>query len=222
MWYLSIVETEINHPSFVVVGLHRSSVSGRGDPLFGSDLFHREMVVLYVQKAYLDNSQVPPRVVPEGQQLIEVRLSELQFAELITTFNRGEGVPGTMAFLKGVGNIKPPPAPRPLDSVQNSFNEAIEEVDERLDKMARLVESTKMSASSRTVLLREIDTIRRRHASTIPYIVEQFTRHVRKIATAAKTEIEAYVTNRFMRIGGRGTEELQTPVRLELPEGDAS
>lgn len=210
--------TCIDHPSSIIVGFYRQSHGPRGVALFGSDLVHHETVCLRVQEATMDASSIPPRYHGHGRTLIELVMSEIQFAELLTTFNRGEGVPATLKFVTGKGDIPQPELPKTFDHVQADFQEAIQEVEDRLDVLTETVTGSKIAAGLKKNLLMEIAAIRTRHRSTIPFIVEQFTRHIRKVATSAKAEVEAYINNRMLGVSGRGKEELEAPVRLEIPE----
>lgn len=103
------------HPSWALISL--SHVSSSGTRLFRSPVEHHAVVRLSISTASMsDDADFGPRHHPE-RQLVEVYLSPVQFAELLTTPNRGQGVPCTITKLNAARVPEPPPEQDDIDEI---------------------------------------------------------------------------------------------------------
>lgn len=86
-------EFDVTHPAYGVVQVSRTSGGSRA--LFMSEIGHDHRICLRVHKAkhrrHLNNYWTHA-----GEKLIEVEMSELQFAQMISSMNLGSGVPCTL------------------------------------------------------------------------------------------------------------------------------
>src|SRR5690348_14260776 len=94
------------HPSYGVCLAHR--VSGGRDVLFGSNIRHSHTVRLTISRASKD-WHLHEDWIHQEKELIEVEFSPVQWAELITNMNVCPGAPCTIRFIKGEGEVEPPP-----------------------------------------------------------------------------------------------------------------
>lgn len=128
------------HPSFGLVGFSRASVCGmRSHRMFGSAIGkHFNIVHLEIRRAeqhhHLSRDRFHGR-----EELIRVELSEAQFASLLTNMNSGSGVPCTILYVRGEGNIEPPPdEPVEAERVRKGFTEQFQKFrDEFAEKAER-------------------------------------------------------------------------------------
>ena len=95
--------TIYSDPSMVMVGFSRPThaVGADGVSLFGSSIKNSSVVSLTIYPAYIDRHLSQDWHHAKTQPIIEVLLSPLQFAELLTTLNIGFGVPATLVQHEG-------------------------------------------------------------------------------------------------------------------------
>jgi hypothetical protein len=91
---------EKQHPSFGVVSLSRAH--GTNHSLFGSSITHNNFIILSIKRAILKRNLSHDWIMPDGHApIVEVEMSATQFAEAITSFNKGEGSPCTITYVDG-------------------------------------------------------------------------------------------------------------------------
>ena len=85
-----------SHPSFAVIQVSRINSSG-AVPLFGASIGHSNTIKLTINRAEAIRSTdlSYDRYFPR-EQLIEIEMTQTQFAEMITSMNYGSGVPVTL------------------------------------------------------------------------------------------------------------------------------
>lgn len=191
-----------DHPAYAMIGY--SVVSGGHDTLFGSDIGHGQRIRLRICRAQhkrnLSNDWYHPR-----QELIEVDMSHTQFAEFITSPNRGNGVPCTLISL----NRDMVPAIEKLETKQDMFRREIEEAGRRrlehmktqIKKLGELIESGKTPKKELQAIHRELALQAGHLPGSIGFVVEQAEEALEHATTAAKIEIEATINNHINRIG---------------------
>ena len=87
--------TELHHDAFGMIGV--TIVTGGSDTLFGSDLKHGQTVRIRIKRARSQRNHSRDSFFAEDS-LVEVTLSHTQFAEMITSPNRGDGIPCTINY----------------------------------------------------------------------------------------------------------------------------
>jgi hypothetical protein len=93
-------EYEENHPAYGMIGASR--VSG-GAYLYGSDFRHQHWMTIRIHHGRLLRSDLSyDHYMAEGQ-IIEVELSEAQWATFVSAANVGDGVPCTINWVVGEG-----------------------------------------------------------------------------------------------------------------------
>jgi len=192
-----------NHPAYGVIGM--SVITGGDRNMFGSDIEHGQRIRITVKHAELHRNLSNDWIHSRGLPIIEVELSHSQFAEFITTPNRGEGIPCTITEIDG----ETIPAIDVVESKACMFRREIERsAAERLEKamaevkrLGELIESGKTPKTE----LREIHKDLQRELGHLPgsvsFVVKQAEEALEKAQTAAKIEIEATVNHHINRIG---------------------
>src|SRR5690348_7418858 len=82
-----------SHPSFGQIQFTRTNGNAR---FYGSELNQAHYVEMTVHPSEVERELSRDWFYTEGAPLIKVRLSQNQFAELITSLNMGSGVPCTV------------------------------------------------------------------------------------------------------------------------------
>jgi hypothetical protein len=178
------------------------------------------------------------------KELIEVELSAAQFAGLLTTMNIGSGVPCTIRHVQGERRPDVPPDPGEMGRIRSTFRKDIEgENGERgghgglTTRLRDLMSEAKsvlskdgtVKVSERKALLHRLEMLEQEIRVNLPFMLKQFERATEKVATAAKAEVDAFITNAATRLGLERLRELSMtkgspldqPPQLEsgIPDG---
>lgn len=178
------------HPSFGMISFSR--ISGSSGPMFGSQIEVGSFIRLAITEAD-ETWHLHQKWRHGGKRIIELDLTNAQFAEAITTMNRGEGIPSTLRFVKGDGHI---PGfigePTLHEQIQADVKEAGASIVERADKlaadMAKLLAESGLSKAKQAALQASLAMLRQDLTANMPFIIDQHAEAVEKITADAKTE----------------------------------
>lgn len=191
------------HPSFGMVGISRRSSSG-ANPLFGSNIQHQHTITLTIKRAE-NNRHLNNDWFHGKEQLIEIEMSGSQFAELITSFNMGDGVPCTIRQFNHQ-NYPDPPYENPIDIFQKEFSSNMKNLSKECQSLIEdcvklLKEKPSIGKGDRDFIMSSINSLMQHIQSNIPFVSQQFIESMDKTVSQAKTEIETFVTNRIASLG---------------------
>lgn len=194
------------HPSYAMLEISR--VSGRADTLFGSALTHNNFITLRINKGERNHSKYGDRYFGRDM-LIEVEMSQVQFAEAITSFNVGSGVPCTLRYIHPkdlepgfqphatIDNVKK----RLLDDSAKTFKDFAKKVAKSSQTINEILQKKNINKGDRKALVSTMNLILQDINSNIPFLQEQQVEAVDKIVTSAKGEIDAFLTNMVQHLG---------------------
>jgi len=162
-------------------------------------------------------------------ELIEVSLSPAQFVELLTTMNVGSGVPCTIGFIQGEGQIDDPPdTGTESEKCRDYFKEKMEQTAAGLrdlhNRVAELAEKLKLKRGEQKEMLAAVDNLVQEVESNMPFYYNQFDNAVGKREAQARANIDAATTLVLQRLGFQKLEEMQdaladAPETLQLKKG---
>lgn len=224
-----------SHPSYGTIGV--SHTSG-GAVLFQSDVSHQHFITITIREAdrMIDGTR---EWVFGKRELIEVHLSAAQFAEFITTPNRGTGSPCTIHFVagdqpfEGVRFGRPaPPKPEPfLDKFKGTGRQYLDKMMGRIQECRALVDAmlsgdAKMNKTEVGKLSSHLGLAIQDLRSDLPFVIDQLDEQTEERMQKAVTEFDSYVGMRLQEMGleamkmqtprlSSGTEEIKA-----LPEGN--
>lgn len=199
------------HPAFGMIGAAR--VQSTGYPLNGSDFLHHNFIVLKIHR-----SEFLRRLSGDSHfardEIVEVALSEAQWATMISSLNVGNGVPCTISYIQGEGDVPQLPVPRGeteefAKEVRDKVQASVDELTAVLDENPRLPKAVR----------HRLEMARQELRANLPFVVQCFGEHVEDTMEKAKTEIEAYLHGTVTRAGLQalgGT----APIMLPAPEED--
>lgn len=202
------------HPSFALLNFSRAQCSGNVS-LFGSSIKHRNIILLRISPGYLYRDLSNDSFFPEPKSFIEVAMSETQFAEAITSFNTGSGVPVTLKRFNGK-DIEECPVFNKVQEFNQEFKGEMEEIGSKLNNCSKEVGELlgkKVSGKLRKEILEKIEGIARTIDNTLPFINEQFAEQMDKTKLEAKGEIESFFQN---KIKSAGIKKLKGQELLEI------
>lgn len=216
------------HPAYAMVGAYRSSSmasptgkhAGHGHVLFGSDFRHQHFMSIVVRPASLRRDLSHDYIHAGSRQYLEIQMSEAQWATFISTPNMGSGVPATLTYLTGEGDIPT------IDHGVRRKEEFHNEVDERLQHAVRLIreldadiEAAKLSRKDKEALRTKTHKAAQELDSNLGFVADSFDQHAEETVEKAKIEMETYLTGVVMRAGIK-TLGGEAPPMLELAEGE--
>lgn len=202
--------TTYTHPAFGMIGASRV----QGDAvLVGSDLVHHNFIVLRVRHAEL-NRDLSRDWWFGKNEIVEVALSEAQWATMISSLNVGNGVPCKIGHVNG--EQLPDVPHRQPDTV------FAREIDDKLSGAVAALDKLIAAGGLTKAKLEELQHVRRELTSNLGFVREQFDRHVETTVERAKVEVNAYVTGVVARAGLAAIAETrERPIEL-LSAGDGS
>jgi len=211
------------HPSYGMVAIHHRT--GSREYMFGSSLKrHAHVVALTITQGERHHNL--SRDWFYGRKIIaEVLLTPAQFAELITTPNTGSGVPCTINAMRDgdLKQIDPPPVTHiETEKVRLGFEKKTKELVTYLQEKVKEAEKLMLGGKApnkkeREQYVRTLKKTLQEVQCNMPFVVDQFAESADRIVTAAKTEVDTFVTGMIHKTGLR---ELQR-IQAALPEENA-
>lgn len=199
-------EKEEKHESYGLINFHRRSHGPGRNLLFGSHLTsHRETIVMEVKQGVRHHGL--SRDWSYGRrQLIEVEMTPIQFAQLLTSMNFGDGVPCTILRLQGKQMEKVPDTYEPeqakiLKGVKHELDEMVASLDERAEQLDAILSKKHINKGDReeiAALVTGIFTWFRSHA---PFAFESFEKSADKVVAAARAQVEEFALSTLVKAG---------------------
>jgi hypothetical protein len=226
------------HESFGVIQANR--VSG-GARLFGSVLDqHQHYITITVSRGEARYQAFDERMCawPDNSisgNIVELKLSAVQWAELITCMNTGLGTPCTLSHVRG-RRMAPVPdthenrTDRVLEDFRASMKDAPRASHEAAAKLREAIEETNLSQKAKSKLLTLLSPIAPAHEAGVPFVLQRFNEAAETSVQAVKAEIDASITlvaqslglaemrSRAARLGDGGV-GLPLATRLTLDAG---
>jgi hypothetical protein len=188
---------ETTHPAFAQVVASR--VSGT-TALYGSDFLHHNYMTISVRRSSLKRDLSQDWHYAD-RELIEIKLSEAQWATFVSAPNVGQGVPCTLNY---IDQVKVPDLPDPMSRSDQFIKEAgvkLKTALDALEKVTKSIDSQLLPKGKAKVLHAAVEMAKRELRSNLPFVATQFSEHVENTVEAAKQEIHGYMTNVVQRAG---------------------
>lgn len=191
--------TRFNHPAYGQV--HATRISG-DVVLHGTDFIHHNFVAISICTSELTRDLSHDWNFPL-KEIVEVYLSEAQWATFVSSLNMGGGVPCTINHLNG--------ASMPEIPYRNAQDEFRGEASEKAKNAAAAVRETianiekvlgnGTSKVRKDALLEPLTRLEQELRSNMPYVLESFDRHMEETIEHAKIEVTAHIHNATQRAG---------------------
>lgn len=214
-----INDTLERHPAYAQIGANR--VSG-GAYLYGSDFQHQHYITLQIHESVLHRQLSGDRSMT-GKRLIEVALSEAQWATFVSSLNQGGGVQCTLEFTPEAGLV--PPIAQPKDRKLQFSQEMTERFDiavRALKVLAAQIDESPLSGKKKKELKDQLRVAEMNLAPNMDFVARQFDEHMERTVEKAKSEVNAYAQHTLGDLaqmalkGGAGSE----PLLLESSDAD--
>ncbi len=200
------------HRAFGLISASRCTTTGV--TLFGSDFKHGSFVNIHIHRAELNRTLSKDWPHPR-EELIEVSLSEAQWATFVSSLNNGIGVQCTIDTVRGE---QPIPAIAINETKREQFkaeaSEDIRESEARIDEALALVRSGKLRKGELETLLIQA---KNKLTGGVNFVAKSFGEHVENTVEHGKVEVEAYVQSVLQRAGAKALVDAGT---LKLERGE--
>lgn len=204
----------ITHPAFSQISASRISGSAA---LYDSEFTHQNFIRVSIKRSELRRS-LSNNWHFDKEGLIEIDMSEAQWATFVSSLNTGGGVPCTLTRFNGEAI---PQLEEPLNSVEKFAVERDEKMlhaMQVLKEMAAKVQDSKLTKKEKEELLWNIEQVNRGFGSSIDFIAAQFGEHMEKTKEKAKVEINAYATATLHKMGLEYASQF-TPLGMDKSQG---
>lgn len=204
------------HPAFGQISAGRLS-STPGQALFDSDITHQHTVRITVQRATRKRDLNRDWIFGTGPDLIEVELSEAQWASFVSSMNT-TGVPCTIRRTENDRNIPALPYdPRlahSMNEVKDAATKTFGKIKEALAVYERAL-SEKAPAKERNDALRMLRATVANTEGNLAFAAQSLNEHAENVVQKARADIEAMIGAEAQRLGltaGQGGRPLELPM----------
>lgn len=200
------------HPAWVLIGASRVSSSPPGAVLFDSDIRHQHYVVVTLKPAERKRELNRDWIMGTRVPIVQVAMSEAQWASFVSSMNTGDGVPATLTWREGVGDVPGMPHEPRLAVSMDEVRSAAERAQEQVAAAFAAYKEHKTAGNLRT-----LEAAIANMPSNIAFAASSLTEHAENVVQRARADIEAFVVSKAEQLGLDPREVGQ----LELTEGDA-
>lgn len=201
------------HPAYGKVSVTR--VSGQAD-LFQVDYPQQHYIKLAISQASVERNLSQDWVF-DSKQLIEINMSEVQWARLLSSMNT-TGVPCTLnSYIDPVTKeYLRPTMPSNIENKSEMFKSEIREtVDDGMKTLNALIsELTSLSEAGVTTkkadivaLKNKAEKVYRELMQNLPFVLKQADEAIESAVEAGKGEVSAFIDHSMMRLGERALGE---------------
>lgn len=210
------------HPSHGLLKLSRVS-GGWNTRFFGSAASCGHYVMLELHEGEESFDRVSGSHFYDGKIVVRCRMTATQFAEAITTMNRGSGTPVTFEHLR-TGPLErvedPPKSLSEAMRIREAFQKEVGEKLAALGSMKRRILShlEKVGGARRREIERELEAFFRLFEDSAPFMMGTFEEATEQAVQDAKANVSAFVDSALREAGLAALAAGPAPVTLELGE----
>ena len=199
--YFEIKDNVVSHPSYATMVFNRST--GGKTALFGSSIEHRDTISLEIYHAehkreYHSDSYYGDKL------MLRAKMSYSQFAEAITSFGMGTGVPITLQFTEKDGKIPPctftPKREQFLKEFQEKREEATKDAENLIDEVMNLFQKKSLTKGDRTEILSKLQMLNNEIGRNMDFVGKMFNEQMDITVREAKGEVEAFCQNKVQQL----------------------
>lgn len=186
------------HPSYGLISFSRVSCNPPM-ALFGSSIKHSNPIRMVIYHAEQSRNINHDWHYSDGR-IVEIEMSQSQFADAITSLNMGDGVPCTIRFTEMDGYMPECKFTSKIEQYKREFSTQLSDTEIQLSKGIETVQEifdTKKSLSKadKETILNILQAAKREVGCNAEYVLDSFTEQMDKTVKEAKGEIESFVQN---------------------------
>lgn len=193
---------EFKHPSFGMLGFSR--VNGNSGYLFGTNVQPNNYIEMRLYTGRMKRDDIGDNFYPDDN-ILTVKMSPVQFSELITSMNYARGVPCTITSLNGKEIEQNKNIENRKTVSAKSFNERMNRfaasINKNMTTAEKLIAKKNLSKKDQEELRMMLNGIQTELTSNIPFFREIFQEEMDKIVVDAKAEIDAAMQHAITKAG---------------------
>lgn len=197
------------HESYAVV---RVSDQRGGNPVFfGSPVKgHPSYICLSIHEAEEIRSNGISRFHGKSRPIVELKMTNNQFVEMIRCINQGAGVPVTLVARTDVDGkvhrIDPPPDNMlEPEKVRVDFKDTCQKLEDNFSESCKeihsILEKKNLTIADKDKIKASLHKLRTEVGSNLPFILELFQESTEKIINHAKIEVESFTSTVLKQAG---------------------
>lgn len=203
------------HPSFGKITICKSSGNQR---IFGSEVTHPHCVRMTVETARI-KQDVHGDCIFGDKTVVELKMSEAQWAHMLSSFGDGSGTPVTLVWVPGEGYVGDPPViPKITDVQKQAVDETVRNIAQQMKdietKFEDLLKLPTIRKKDVENLRFRMNILRSHFVSNLRYYEDATKERMEKEVANAAIEIDALV-NRYVHSLGLNALEMKTKILVE-------
>lgn len=216
--------TKTSHPSYGTLLFNR--VYGGKTPLFGSSIEHSNVITMELRHADITRGLNRDDIFG-NKPIVKVEMSYSQFAEAITSFGQGTGIPVTIRYTEKDGRISPcdfvSKREQFADEFKGKTKDAMNESQQLIQDVTDLFSQKKaLTKADKESVISKLRKLSMNLGCNLDFIADQFNEQMDKTVMEAKGEIESFCQNKINAIAQAALVEhrddilkLENPVNIE-------
>lgn len=192
----------IIHEAFGQISFSRTS--GKGTHFYGSELPQDHFISLEIHQSELQRDLTEDRYY-NREEILRLRLSSGQFAEMITSMNHGSGVPCTLERVQGKKIQEFSRQESRKEFVHRKFEDRMKEfassLIENQRKALEIVKKKTLSKDDVHNLTRSLNWLTSEVTQNIPFFAKCFQETMDEVVFEAKTEVENAIQHKITTLG---------------------
>lgn len=196
------------HPAYGLIGISRWTAGGARDRgayrLFGSSVDNHSGISLEISRCEVVHDLGNDHYF-ERDHIIEVMMSESQFASMITTMNSGPGTPCTIRALAGKPVEPLPNVPMRAEKIRQTFAADMAKWKKQFDAMGAEVETLmkkkSLLAADKKRIIDLTAEIALKMKSHMTFLMDQFNDSADEIVAESKAEVSGFIEAAVRRTG---------------------
>lgn len=204
-----------DHPSYGAIRLSR--ISGQAK-LFMSPFHHQHFIGISISRATKKRSLADDHMFGGRREIIEVLMSEAQFAQFITGHSDGNGTPCTLHHITGQYMPEPPwkdEKEKFSDDTKATMNKAAEYLAKGEKEIGEILSKKSLSKADKEKIVGYLHEAYRKLTDSLPFIADQMQERFDKIVAKAGIEVEAHMNRLVSHMGLKAlTGGIEPPIRF--------
>lgn len=170
-------------------------------PMFGTEIKTSNPVKIVISNAS-EERELNHNWFFTKERIVELEMTPIQWAEFLTSGNT-EGVPCTLKYIRGQGNLSEPKVEDVKEIFNNEVEQHFDEIKEDFSNLSSKVKalSMKIGKTNTKELEDLLYKLNMNITSNMNYIKKTFKEEMTGIVAKAKAEFNAYTETRIHEIG---------------------
>lgn len=193
------------HPAFGKVQVSR--VQGSFPNLAGVDYEHSGAIQFTVSEADISIDGDRTHFF-EGKHIMRWAMTEVQFAQMISTLNVGDGTPITLEYVRDGAMQAVPPLPKHMHGLEeleqvaaDSLKHSVERLRDMHRRMVDMAAAGSIKKGDFNELVEDMRMAVQDQETNLPWRMEQVKKNIAKAADRTKQEVVAFARNVAQQFG---------------------